>query len=204
MTDMNIINIETAVNNLEKRGFDVKRFESKEEARDYLVGKMSGQTIGFGGSMTLKEMGLFEALSKTNTVWNHWVQEPTEGRSNAAQADIYITSANGVAQTGEIINIDGAGNRVASSLYGKKEVYFIVGINKFETNYEKALWRARNIASPKNAQRLGANTPCAKNGDKCYDCSSPGRICKGLVVLWGKMLGVGRMEVIIINEALGY
>lgn len=198
------MDIENAVKNLEKRGFDVKRLENKEMARDYLTGKINGATIGFGGSVTLKEMGLFEALSEKNTVWNHWIQEPLDARKNAAQSDIYIMSANGVAETGEIINIDGSGNRVASSLYGKKEVYIVVGINKFADNYDKALWRARNIASPKNAQRLGANTPCAKNGDKCYDCSSPGRICKGLVVLWGKMLGVGRMEVIIVNEALGY
>jgi L-lactate utilization protein LutB len=198
------MNIENAQKNLVSRGFDVTRFDNKQDARDYLAGKLSGQTIGFGGSVTLKEMGLFDALSKNNTVWNHWVQDPAEARKNAAQADIYITSLNGVAETGEIINIDGAGNRVSSSLYGKKEVYFVVGINKFEENYEKALWRARNIAAPKNAQRLGVNTPCAKNGDKCYDCNSPGRICKGLVVLWGKMLGVGRMEIIIINEALGY
>lgn len=198
------MNIENAVKNLEARGFDVKRFDNKEEARDYLTGKLSGETIGFGGSITLKDMGLFDALSEKNAVWNHWVQEPAEARKNAAQSDVYIMSANGVAETGEIINIDGSGNRVASSLYGKKEVYIVVGINKFAENYEKALWRARNIASPKNAQRLGAKTPCAKDGDKCYDCSSPGRICKGLVVLWGKMLGVGRMEVIIINENLGY
>lgn len=198
------MDIENAVKNLEHRGFDVKRFENKEEACDYLTGKLTGATIGFGGSVTLKEMGLFEALSGKNTVWNHWVQEPLEARKNAAQAEVYIMSANGVAETGEIINIDGSGNRVASSLYGKKEVYIVVGINKFADNYDKALWRARNIASPKNAQRLNANTPCAKNGDKCYDCSSPGRICKGLVVLWGKMLGVGRMEVVIVNEALGY
>jgi L-lactate utilization protein LutB len=198
------MNIENAEKNLRSRGFDVKHFEHKEDARDYLAEKLSGQTIGFGGSVTLKEMGLFDVLSKNNIVWNHWVQDAAEARKSAAQADIYITSLNGVAETGEMINIDGAGNRIASSLYGKKEVYFVVGINKFEENYEKALWRARNIAAPKNAQRLGANTPCAKNGDKCYDCSSPGRICKGLTVLWGKMLGVGRMEIIIINETLGF
>jgi L-lactate utilization protein LutB len=198
------MNIEKAVKNLENRGFAVKRFDTKEEARDYLTALLHGQTIGFGGSVTLKEMGLFEALSKNNTVWNHWVQDPAEARQNAAQADIYITSANGVAETGEIINIDGSGNRVAASLYNKKEVFIVVGINKLEDSFEKALWRARNIAAPKNAQRLGAQTPCAQKGDKCYDCSSPGRICRGLAVLWGKMLGVGRMEVIIVNESLGY
>jgi L-lactate utilization protein LutB len=200
----NDVNIENAVKNLKDRGFDVSVFDTKEDARDYLAGKLKGQTIGFGGSVTLKQMGLFETLSKDNTVWNHWVQEPAEARKNAAAADIYITSANGVAETGEIINIDGAGNRVASMLYGKKEVYIVVGVNKFADNYDRALWRARNIAAPKNAQRLGARTPCAEKADQCYDCSCPGRICRGLVVLWGKMLGVGRTEIIIVKETLGY
>ncbi|NMA25257.1 MAG: LUD domain-containing protein [Clostridiales bacterium] len=198
------MNIENAVKNLKNRGFDVSVFGTKEDARDYLVGKLKGRSIGFGGSVTLKQMGLFEALSKENTVWNHWIQEPLEARKNAAKADVYITSANGVAETGEIINIDGSGNRVSATLYGKEEVYFIVGINKFADNFDKALWRARNIAGPKNAQRLGRKTPCAKEGDKCYDCSSPERICKGLVVLWGKTLEIGRMEIVIVNECLGY
>ncbi|SHI05786.1 Uncharacterised ACR, YkgG family COG1556 [Sporobacter termitidis DSM 10068] len=198
------MNIENAVKNLEKRGFTVSRFGTKEAARDYLAGKLSGTVIGMGGSVTLQQMGLFDALSAGNTVWNHWVQEPGEARVKAAAADVYIASANAVAETGEIINIDGSGNRAASTLYGKKEVYFVVGVNKFAGDFDKALWRARNIASPKNAQRLNANTPCAKNGDKCYDCQSPGRICRGLVVHWGPLLGVGRTEVVIVNEDLGY
>lgn len=198
------MNMENAVKNLKSRGFDVSRFSSKEEARDYIAGKLSGAVIGMGGSMTLKQMGLFDALATNNTVWNHWVQDPESARKNAAAADVYITSANAVAETGELINIDGAGNRVASTLYGKKEVYFVVAINKFEETFDKALWRARNIASPKNAQRLGVKTPCAINGDRCYDCSSPERICKGLVVLWGNMLGVGRTEIVIVDEDLGY
>ncbi len=196
--------IENVVKNLESRGFQVSRFETKEKARDYLVGKFRGETIGFGGSVTLREMGLFDALSDKNTVWSQWIQEPETAKKNAALADIYITSANAVAETGELINIDGNGNRVAATLYGKKEVYFVVGINKFAENFDKALWRARNIASPKNAQRLEKKTPCAAKADKCYDCSSPERICRGLVVHWGHMNGVGRTEVIIINEELGY
>lgn len=198
------MNIEKAVKNLKERGFEVSRFATKEEARDYLAGKLQGQTIGFGGSMTLKEMDLFDTLSKNNTVWNHWVQAPEEARPKAAQAEVYLTSANAIAETGEIINIDGSGNRVASTLYGKKEVYFVVGTNKFEADYDKAVWRARNVASPKNAKRLGVNTPCAKDGDKCYDCRSAQRICHGLVVLWAPMLGVGRTEIVIVDEPLGY
>ena len=117
--------------------------------------------------------------------------------------DIYLTSANGVAETGEIINIDGTGNRVSSTLYGHKKVYFVIGINKIAPDYEKALWRARNIASPKNAQRIGVDTPCAVKGDKCYDCKSPQRICNALVVLWRKPKAF-QAEVVIVGEELGY
>ena len=92
----------------------------------------------------------------------------------------------------------------ASTLFGKKEVYFVVGVNKFAEDFDKALWRARNVASPKNAQRLGKKTPCAKNADRCYDCQSPERICKGLVIHWGPLMGVGRTEVVIVEEELGY
>ena len=118
-------------------------------------------------------------------------------------ADMYITSVNGMAETGELINIDGNGNRVASSLYGHKKVWFIVGRNKLAPTYEEALWRARNIAAPKNAQRLGRKTPCAVHGDRCYDCKSPERICRGMVVLWEAVANM-EMEVVLIDQDLGY
>ena len=122
--------------------------------------------------------------------------------AKAAEADVYLTSANGLAETGEILNIDGAGNRVASTLYGHKKVYFVIGANKLAPTRDEALWRARNIAAPRNAQRLGKKTPCAVKGDKCYDCKSPDRICRGLVELWGPMMGM-ETEVILIGEDLG-
>ena len=110
---------------------------------------------------------------------------------------------NGIAETGEIINIDGAGNRVASAIYGHKKVWIVAGKNKLAPTYDEALWRARNIAAPKNAQRLHAKTPCAVKADHCYDCKSPGRICRALTVLWGAMMG-SDMEVVLVNEDLGY
>ena len=118
-------------------------------------------------------------------------------------SDVYLTSVNGLAETGELINIDGTGNRVSGELFGHKKVYFIVGRNKLAPTYEEALRRARNVASPKNAQRLGVKTPCAVKGDRCYDCKSPERICRGLVVLWEKMKSC-EMEVVLIDEDLGY
>ena len=192
---------------LETRGFSAVVCPTKEAASEYLNGKIDGTTVGFGGSMTLEGMGLYDSLSRHNTVHNHWNvpqgKTPDEVRAAAMGTEVYLTSVNGLAETGELINIDGAGNRVASTLYGHRRVYFVVGRNKLSPDYDGALWRARNIASPKNAQRLGRKTPCAANGDKCYDCNSPERICNGLVVLWRPMTGC-EMEVVLVDEELGY
>ena len=102
-----------------------------------------------------------------------------------------------------MVNIDGKGNRISESLYGHEKVYFIIGANKVMPDLQQAIDRARNIAAPKNAQRLSCKTPCAVKADRCYDCSSPGRICNGMVIYFGKMTSC-EMEVILIDEALGY
>ena len=195
------MSFESVKKNLESRGFSVKTFATAGEAAAYLDSAIDGASVGFGGSMTLKDMGLYERLESHNEVCWHWVNGP-EDRMKAMNTQVYVTSANGLAETGEIINIDGSGNRVASTLYRHKKVYFVIGRNKLAPTYEEALWRARNIASPKNAQRLGVKTPCAIQGDRCYDCKSPDRICRGLVVLWGPMIGM-ETEVILVDEDLG-
>lgn len=187
--------------NLEERDFTVRTFATAAEAADYLDREIDGVSVGFGGSMTVQEMGLYPRLAAHNNALWHWDKA---GLTEAAVTDVYITSVNGLAETGELINIDGTGNRVASTLFGHKKVYFVVGKNKIAPDYDKALWRARNIASPKNAQRIGVQTPCAVKGDKCYDCKSPQRICRGLVVLWEKPKAIEAMEVILIDEELGY
>ena len=187
--------------NLEQRDFTVRAVATAAEAADYLDKESNGVSVGFGGSMTVQEMGLYPRLAAHNdTIW-HWDKA---GLEQAAVTDVYISSVNGLAETGEIINIDGTGNRVASTLFGHKKVYFVVGKNKIAPDYDKALWRARNIASPKNAQRIGVQTPCAAKGDKCYDCQSPQRICRGLVVLWEKPKSIETVEVILIDQELGY
>ena len=151
--------------------------------------------------MTIQELGLYPRLSAHNWVIWHW-----EGGSlaEAAQTQVYLSSVNGLSETGELINIDGTGNRVASTLYGHRRVYFVVGANKIAPDYDAALWRARNIASPKNAQRLGKKTPCAVKGDRCYDCQSPERICRALTVLWEKPQGIEHMEIVLVEQELGY
>ena len=186
---------------LEELGYTVRCFDTAAQAADYLDRQIDGRTVSFGGSVTLQEMGLYPRLSTHNQVVWHW-----EGGSlaDAMTTDVYISSVNGLAETGEIINIDGTCNRVASTLFGHQTVYLVVGRNKIAPDYESALWRARNIAAPKNAQRLGKKTPCAAKGDRCYNCKSPERICKALTVLWGKPGGVEHMELILVDQELGY
>ncbi len=203
------MNFKNVSQNLSNKGFLVSTFESGIEAVNYLKEKIQNKTIGFGGSITLKELNLFDELSENNQVWWHGkgIQLKEYGGAavmeNAMTTDIYITSANALSEQGQIINIDGRCNRIAATLFGHKKVYFIIGKNKIASSFEEAMWRARNIAAPKNAQRLNVKTPCAVNGDKCYDCSSPDRICRGFLNLELPPTGT-EVEVILINEDLGY
>ena len=194
--------------NLKKLGYQVSVFDTAAQAADYLCGEIKDTTVGFGGSITLRDMGLYDRLQETNKV--AWHMYPAEGQNKdelrmlARNTDVYLTSANGLAETGEIINIDGNCNRITSIQFGHPTVYLVLGANKIAPDYDAALWRARNVAAPKNAQRLGKNTPCAAKGDRCYDCSSPERICRGLSVLWAKPNSIQTMELIVVEEALGY
>lgn len=194
---------------LEELGYEVCVFATKEEAADFIDGRIDGKTVGLGGSATLEEMGLYERLSAHNTVHWHWrIPEGVtdkEMRMRERDSQVYLTSMNGLAETGEIINIDGNGNRVADSQYGHEHVYLVAGINKLAPDYDAALWRARNIAAPMNAHRLGCKTPCAVKGDHCYDCKSPGRICRALSVFWEKPSASGApYTVVLVEEKLGF
>ena len=190
---------------LEKNGFAVTVFETAAEAAEYLNKEIDGVSVACGGSMGLKSMGLHQSLAAHNDFYYHkHGPEGMELMKKAAVTDIYILSANGIAEdTGEIISLDGTGNRVSSSLFGHKKVYFVIGRNKLAEDYEKALWRARNVAAPKRAQSMGKKTPCAIKADRCYDCKSPDRICRGLTVLWKKPMAA-EYEVVLINEDFGF
>lgn len=197
------MNFDTVKQNLEARGYAVYVFSTGEEAADYLDAAIDGRSVGFGGSATLDALGLYERLGRHNeTVW-HWKWEDKDAARRAAMtSDVYLTSVNALAETGELVNIDGAGNRVASTLFGHEKVYFVVGRNKLAPTYDEAVWRARNIAAPRRAKQLGKKTPCAVKCDRCYDCRSPERVCRGLVTLWGPMMGMAA-EVLLIDGDFG-
>jgi len=194
-----------AMEALKREGFAVRYFETAKEAADYLCESISNKTVGIGGSMTIEQMGLYDRLTQNNTVFWHWRTNDNETRVSAANTQVYITSANAIAETGEIINIDGSGNRVAATLYNHERVVFVAGVNKLAPDLASAMFRARNVAAPLNARRLKRNTPCAVAKEmKCYDCSSKDRICNGVVTLLRPMGGVGVTEVVLVGEELGY
>ena len=190
---------------LESNGFAVSVFETGAEAAAYLNREIDGKTVGCGGSMTLKELGLYDSLAAHNTLYYHGISaDPDGAKRSAMTAQVYLLSANAIAEdTGEILSIDGSGNRVASALFGHEKVYFVAGRNKVSPDFDRALWRLRNVVAPKNAQRLHRRTPCAEKADKCYNCNSPERICRGLVVHYKKMNSMD-MEVVLIDQELGY
>jgi L-lactate utilization protein LutC len=189
---------------LEKRGFTVKIFDTCEQAADYLDENIKNTTVGTGGSMTLDALNILDRLEKTNTVYyRNRSKDPADARK-AMFAPVYITSANAISENGEIVNIDGAGNRVAAASYDKERLYYVVGMNKIVPTLEDAIVRARTIAAPLNAERLHRDTPCAGKPGKCYDCSSPERLCRNISITLGKMLSIAAAEVIIIKQNLGY
>ena len=197
------MNFDAVKQNLEKRGYTVRVFSTGKEAADFLDAAIDGKSVGFGGSATLDALGVYERLGKHNeTVW-HWKwEDPAAARREAMTADVYLTSVNALAETGELVNIDGAGNRVAATLFGHEKVYYVIGRNKLAATYHEAVWRARNVAAPQRARQLGKKTPCALKCDRCYDCKSPERICRGFVTLWGPMMGM-EAEVLLVDEELG-
>lgn len=195
------MNLEATARVLENLGYSVRCFDAKEDAAGYLDRTVDQKTVGFGGSMTLEAMRLWELLSGHNTVYSHLHGIPAGPA--AAGAQVYISSVNALAETGELVLIDGDGNRASAVLYGHERVIFAVGRNKLAHSYEAAVRRARNIAAPMNARRKKKRTPCAQSAARCFDCGAEERICRAMVTLWRPVSSM-EMEVLLINEDLGF
>ena len=205
------IDIEKTIKALERNKFIVHYFKTCSEAISYLKGRIQNKCVAIGDSRTLLEIGVHDALSEVNEDVTD-IQRPLPGESFRDTAlrtmgrDVFLTSVNALAQTGEMINIDGTGNRVAASLFGSQEVFFVLGINKITPDLASAIYRARNVAAPLNSKKNKKSSlnPCARLEEKCYDCGSPDRICNALTIYYKKMRNMQSMEVIIINESLGF
>jgi hypothetical protein len=202
---------QTLIKNFKKRGIEGAYFDTSAEAvKDICSAIPAGALVGLGGSETIIESGLLEALRKMDLRlldrYKEGVskEEVDEMRHQGLAADIYICSSNAVTADGKLVNIDGTGNRVAAMVFGPKKVIIMAGMNKVAANVEAAIARVKNVAAPANSIRVGIETPCSKTGF-CQDphCHPPHRICCQLVVTEASMTP-GRVTVVLVGEALGY
>ena len=194
---------------LEKKRFLCDVVENAEEARELIRTLVpSGASVGFGGSMTLNEMGVKEMLRSMDVVYQDrdnpslTRQELMDVLREAFTADVYITSTNAITLQGELYNVDGTGNRVAAMIFGPKKVIVVAGYNKICKDEEDAKKRICMVAAPMNTERLNKDTPCRKVGE-CCNCNSDQRICDAYVAI-KRCHDAGRIHVILVKEEYGY
>ena len=200
----------TIIKGLEKRNMEGVFCETKKDALSKALSYIEeGSSVTWGGSMSIEEIGLMDAVKNGNykvidrSVAKNY-EEQREIFSKAVLADYYLMSSNAITLDGELINIDGTGNRVACLTYGPKNVIMIVGMNKVVNDVEDGIKRVRNFASPPNTLRLGLKTPCSMTG-RCGDCYGDTCICSQIVVTRRQSAAMrGRIEVILVGESLGY
>lgn len=199
---------ETIIHNLSKRNMEGCYFPTAADCTQAILKEMpEGSVIGWGGSESVKESGLMDAIHNGNyeLIDRSSAKTPEESRQLYAKtvlADYYLMSTNAITLDGELINIDGNGNRVACLIHGPAHVILVVGMNKVVTDVESGIARVRNMASPANAIRLNRNLACAATG-VCHDCLSPECFCNQLVITRRSMHN-GRIKVYLVGEELGY
>jgi hypothetical protein len=200
---------EQCVNALKKHGFDAYRVGTTAEAKTLILGMVSEyQTFGFGGSDTTRQIGVLEELKAAGkTVYDHWEkglskEEDLKFRLEQGRADCFLCSANAVSATGEVINVDGVGNRTNAMSFGPRKVIIVTGANKVTPDLESGLRRVKEVAGPMRAKSLNMETPCAETG-VCTDCNAPQRICRITTILHRKPM-MTEVSVVLINESLGF
>jgi len=198
-----------AVEKLVAHDFRAIYVETKEEAVQEIWKHITPkQKIGVGGSITIRELGILEKLEAQGyTVYNHWKpglskESVLETRMSQMTSDLFLSSANAITLSGEIVNIDGLGNRVNSTIFGPGKVIFVAGYNKIVDDVQEGIKRIKNVAAPLNARRLNVDVPCAKVG-KCVDCNSPNRICR-VIVIHERKPSLTDILVILVGEELGF
>jgi len=201
--------LERVAEALRKNNFDVHIVSNGNEARELALSLIpEGATVGFGGSVTVQEIGLLDALREGKyRLFDQYEagisrEENIRRRRQGLTADFFVTGSNAVTENGELVNIDGFGNRVAALAFGPARVLVLVGRNKIVKNIEMGFKRIYEVVAPKNAKRFGVDTPCVKDG-KCHDCNHPQRICNIHSVI-ARQMEKGRISVILIDADLGF
>jgi L-lactate utilization protein LutB len=209
--------IEKIMKNLKANNMEAFYVEKKEDVAALVKSLLiKGETISCGGSVTLSECGVMELMRSGDYVFLDRAvpgltpQDIKDIYRKTFSANAFLTSANALTQDGELVNVDGNGNRVSAITFGPDKVICIVGINKIVANVEEGFKRVKNVAAPKNAVRLNSNTPCKTlghciypDGDIATGCKSPDRLCAHYTVEGFQRIK-NRIKVIICGETLGY
>ena len=193
------------VKNLQSRQFDAYYCATKEEALAKALALIpKGSSVGWGGAMTAQQIGLLDALHSDDyrAIDRDLAPDRVQAMRECLLTDVFVTGANALSLDGEMVNIDGMGNRVAAICYGPKSVIVIAGMNKVEQDLDAAINRARTVAAPMNKQRFPTETPCLATGS-CADCKAPGCICNQIVIT-RNCRPAGRIKVILVGEELGF
>lgn len=199
--------LDVVKNNLIKNKFNSVVFDNINDAKNYIVSLIGiKKSIGIGGSISFRESGILDELSKNNTILTHSPQMDLEERRKiwlkSLDCDFYLASPQAITVDGKIIFIDGTGNRCAAVTWGPRNLILLAGINKIVKDFDEGLWRARNISAIRNNIRLSKKNPCVERG-LCVDCSSDERICNIITVLLKKPK-IANISVFLINDDLGY
>lgn len=198
-----------AIEKLEAHRFKAIYVKNKEEAVGEIWKHITPkQRIGVGGSLTIRDLGIVEQLrAKGYTLYDHWEaglskEKSLEVRKSQMTCDLFLSSVNALTMNGEVVNIDGIGNRVNSTVFGPGKVILVAGYNKVVEDVHEGVKRIKNITAPLNAKRLNLDLPCAKVG-RCVDCNSPNRICCVLVIHERKP-PLSDILIILVGEELGF
>jgi L-lactate utilization protein LutB len=194
---------------LEKRNFKATYAATRQEAIEKILEIIPIEaSIGVGGSETINEIGILKLLSERgNIVYNHnkpglSKEESLAIRHQQLQSDVFLTGSNAVTMEGELVNVDGTGNRVSAMVFGPKKVIVIAGVNKIVPDCAAAIERVKLVAAPINNKRRNFQNPCVISG-RCVDCHGPTRICNITTIMHRKP-GMTDVHVFIIGEELGF
>jgi L-lactate utilization protein LutB len=203
--------VEATLKNLDSNGFFASYVPSKDEALRRVLGMIPADAmVGVGGSVTIREIGLVEALvQRGNSVADHWrsglsEEQLKEVRRSQLTSDVFLSSSNAVTMDGKLLNADGTGNRVAAMIFGPRKVIIVAGVNKIVKDVDEGLRRIRNVAAPMNAKRLGYRSPCGLTGTCAEDrCERPERLCHIITIL-ERRPNETDTSVVLVGETLGY
>jgi hypothetical protein len=189
--------------------FKAEYFPNISETRDYILDQIpAGANLGLGGSVSVEELNILPLLEKKGVnIINPYYQDlprdlVLQRRTESLSSDYYITGTNAVTVDGQLVNIDGLGNRVAALAFGPKHVFVVVSHTKITSSVDEALKRIQTVAAPMNTRRLNRKTPCRETGI-CMDCDSEERICNATLILRRATLQ-DRITVVIVGESLGF